>query len=55
MVQESESPSLYVMKRKESLKDIAAERNLSLQELMEINNINVETGIAPGSIIRLSR
>jgi len=55
IVREVKTAPLYVMKRKESLKDVAAANNLSLEELIEINNVDVETGIAPGSIIRLSR
>ena len=55
LVQEKSATPLYVMKRKESLKDIAAAHNISLNDLIEMNNVDVETGIAPGSIIRLTR
>lgn len=55
IVHETFAAPLYVMKRKESLKDVAVANNLSLEELIEINNVDVEAGIAPGSIIRLSR
>jgi Transglycosylase SLT domain len=46
---------LYRMKRKESLIDISKEKNIPLEELMAINNINPEKGLAPGSLIKLSR
>lgn len=46
---------LYKMKRKESLLEIAANKNIPLEELLAINNVDINTGIPPGSIIRLTR
>ncbi len=46
---------LYRMRRKESLVDIAKEKNIPLDELMVINDIDINKGLAPGSIIKLSR
>jgi membrane-bound lytic murein transglycosylase D len=46
---------LYRMKRKESLADISREKNIPLVELMAINDIDPEKGLAPGSLIKLSR
>jgi len=45
--------TLYRMRRKESLSDIASKYNISLDELMQINNINEKDGINPGTIIIL--
>jgi membrane-bound lytic murein transglycosylase D len=46
---------LYKMKRKESLADIAASNNMPLEELLAINNIDPAKGLAPGSIIKLTK
>lgn len=46
---------LYRMKRKESLADISREKNIPLEELIAINDIDLEKGLAPGSLIKLSR
>jgi membrane-bound lytic murein transglycosylase D len=45
----------YKMKRKESLSDVADANSITIAELMEINNIDEKTGLAPGSLIKLSR
>lgn len=45
--------TLYRLRRKESLSDVAAKYNISLDELMSINNISISEGINPGSIIIL--
>ncbi len=45
--------TLYRMRRKESLSEIASRYNISLEELMKINNIKEKEGIYPGSIIIL--
>lgn len=52
---DSDKHTMYKMKRKESLSDVAAAKNISLEELMAINNIDPEKGMAPGSIIRLTK
>lgn len=49
------SIKLYKLKRKESLSDVAEANNIALDDLMALNNINENTGIAPGSIIKLSK
>lgn len=46
---------LYRMKRKESLSDISKAKNIPLEELMAINEIDPEKGLAPGSLIKLSK
>ena len=51
----SNSIKLYKLKRKESLSDVAEANNIALDDLMAMNNINENTGIAPGSIIKLSK
>jgi Transglycosylase SLT domain/LysM domain len=51
----SSSIKLYKLKRKESLTDVAEANNIALNDLMMMNNINEDTGIAPGSIIKLSK
>ncbi len=45
--------TLYRMRRKESLSDIALRYNVSLDELIQLNNINPKEGINPGTIIIL--
>lgn len=45
----------YQLRRKESLADVAANYNVSLDELMAYNNIYSEADLAPGSIIRIIR
>ncbi len=52
---ESDKLVLYRMKRKESLSDISKNKNIPLEELMAINDITPEKGLAPGSLIKLSR
>lgn len=52
---ENDKNVFYKMKRKESLADIAASNNMPLEELLAINNIDPEKGIAPGSIIKLAK
>ena len=49
------SIKLYRLRRKESLADVAEANNMALTELLAINNIDETKGIAPGSIIKLSR
>ncbi|HRO08946.1 MAG TPA: transglycosylase SLT domain-containing protein [Saprospiraceae bacterium] len=48
-------PSLYRLKRKESLVDVAKSNNIPLEDLLAINNIDINKGVAPGSLIKLSR
>lgn len=49
------SPRVHKLKRKESLMDVATAYNIPLEELIAYNNINVEAGLTPGSVIRLSK
>lgn len=46
---------VHRLKRKESLADVADANSIPLEELIAINNIDVEKGLAPGSLIRLTR
>lgn len=46
---------LHRLNRKESLMDIAETNNMSLDELLAINNIDINKGVAPGTLIRLNR
>ena len=46
---------LYQLGKKESLADVAESKNIPLEELIAINNIDETIGIPPGSIIMLSR
>ncbi len=55
MAFESNDKPLYQLKRKESLASVAIANNISLNELMEINNIDENEGLKPGSFIKLSR
>jgi len=48
-------PRMYKLKRKESLQDVARAYNIPLEELIAFNNISIEEGLNPGSVIRLSR
>jgi len=53
MVYTSAEVKFYKLGRKESLADAARVNNISLDELMKLNNINEEGLINPGSIIRI--
>lgn len=46
---------LHRLTRKESLMDLAENHNMTLNDLLAINNIDPEKGIAPGSLIRVYR
>ncbi|MBK8347846.1 MAG: LysM peptidoglycan-binding domain-containing protein [Saprospiraceae bacterium] len=43
------------MRKKESLADVAEAHRIPLADLMTINKVNEEKGLAPGSIIYLSK
>lgn len=45
----------YKMKRKESLTDIAKANNIELEDLLAYNNIDPTKGLAPGSLIKLTK
>jgi membrane-bound lytic murein transglycosylase D len=49
------SPRMHKLKRKESLMDVALAYNIPLEDLIAYNNINVEAGLNPGSVIKLSK
>ncbi|MBP6446161.1 MAG: transglycosylase SLT domain-containing protein [Saprospiraceae bacterium] len=50
-----EKLKLYQLGKKESLADVAETNNIPLADLISINNIDESKGIAPGSIIILTR
>jgi LysM repeat protein len=43
----------YKLGRKESLSDVARSNNMTLEELMKINNLAETTALPPGSVIRI--
>jgi membrane-bound lytic murein transglycosylase D len=47
--------SLYQLKRKESLLDVARANNIDIEELMSINGFKSEDDINPGSIIKIAK
>jgi membrane-bound lytic murein transglycosylase D len=47
--------TLYQLKRKETLADVARTNNMTLTKLMELNAIKDDNDINPGSIIKLSK
>ena len=55
MTLENQQLKLYKMRKKESLADVAEAHRIPLADLMTINKVNEEKGLAPGSIIYLSK
>lgn len=52
---ENKNYHLYRLKRKESLQDVANKISVALEDLINLNSIDLNKGVPPGSIIRLPR